>query len=217
MAHSAETRKKLSLAAKRQWLRPTTRSKMVAAISDAWNRPGYRQKLKAKFREQRGTIEYRTKQGALVKKAMARPEVRQKIRRISKDPTYRLKLSLAQKKAYAEGRRKVTVSAANKTRISAFEKALCIELRSRGLRVVVQHKLVPTRFIGDLYLPLYDLVIEVDGHPSHYTEEGQLRMKMRDTLVRQSYRIKHLGQKALRRGVKYCASLVLRDLKGSHD
>jgi len=76
--------------------------------------------------------------------------------------------------------------------LSDLEERFAKVLKSRGVDFVPNHSL-RTGFIADFLIPHKKLIIEIDGHRSHFTVAGKHKKRFRDYQLRRSgYRVVHL-------------------------
>lgn len=175
--------------------------------------PGLERELK-----RRRTKAYRMRHSEILTKAMNRPSVRRELLARSKDPAYKRTLGNAQKKAWKEGRRTVCGFMLRPSgRVSESEKVLAERFKEEGIPCQSQFKVPGTRYEADFYFEEVNLIVEYDGHPSHYDDRKRiLHDKKRDRVLRKlGYHVLHLRKRDIsgRKAKKHCVARVLGMVK----
>jgi very-short-patch-repair endonuclease len=76
--------------------------------------------------------------------------------------------------------------------LSDLERTFAAMLDSNGVEYIPNQPL-RTGFIADFLLPDKNIIIEVDGHRSHFTKQGKQKKRFRDYMLRRSgYKVVHL-------------------------
>jgi very-short-patch-repair endonuclease len=174
---NANWRRKISLGMKRAW---RTSAKLKAELA------------------RRKTKKYKLMMHHIEKKAMNRPEVRRKLRGIWRNPEYRRKQRLARLKSWRRsGRRFFGIP---HSRISYTENEVSRMLRKNGHAFQTQFEVPGTRYVADIFFSKKKVIVEIDGHDSHWKDERRMKHDAkRDRILRSlGYRVYHLGPGKLR-------------------
>ncbi len=207
---SLEARQKIGRAAAARWQDEDIRRRTIDGIKRAWCSPEYREKWLKTATLNRSTAEYRKAHSEMAKKAANTPDYKRKWEIIRKSKEYREKLSIAQRKAYEEGRRVPAGAAAGETvQISIAEIGLGKELKASGVRFQKQFRIPETFYRADFYISSHNLIVEVDVHPFHYRPEGIAHGKKRYKKLKDlGYKQLHLKHKSIKRGFEFCLNKI---------
>ena len=129
--------------------------------------------------------------------------------RVCRSSKQRELVSKAREKAFADGTAVAFWKYAPGTKVSKIEKKVVSAIKSKGLCCRPQFSVPGTRYTADVLVGR-DLIVEVDGHPSHYQDARVIAHgKVRDKKLKElGYRVLHLKLRSLARGAWYCASRV---------
>lgn len=135
--------------------------------------------------------------------------------KIASDPKHTIKLRKAAKKRIAEGKGTKFWEFANKHNgPSKLEFKILKMLQNIGLKPIHQFPVPNTSYVGDMYFPKFKLIVEVDGHPSHYTKAGKRHKRIRERILHANgFRTLHLNQKILDRSAHVIVGKVTRKLQ----
>jgi very-short-patch-repair endonuclease len=82
-------------------------------------------------------------------------------------------------------------------------------LQASGLYPVHQFPVPETLFVADFCFVNKKIIVEVDGHPYHYTKKGRAHKRMRDKIIRsKGYTVIHLRQKELDKSMDSIVSRI---------
>lgn len=142
--------------------------------------------------------------GETMKRRFSDPKFKNKhlkaVIKASVNPQRRKRIS----KSHRLGRRNGTINHrfwehANKSNGPSLKELKIVKaLDASGLVHIHQFPVPSTCYVADICFPVNKLIVEVDGHPSHYTKEGKARMRKRDRKLRSlGFSVMHLSQRIL--------------------
>jgi|SRR5271157_420851 len=131
------------------------------------------------------------------------------MKRVMRDKRIRAKISQTEKLQFKNGR-KMSGAAVSTRQVSKNEFILLAILRKAGIACEHQYAVVGTRYKADIFIPHQNLIVEIDGHPSHYSAKGRRATRRRDLVLRRlGYRILHLRTRQIKKGMESCSAKVL--------
>lgn len=93
---------------------------------------------------------------------------------------------------------------------SWLEKIMREELEQRGIEFV-QEKPFRNGFVADFAIPDKKIIIEVDGHPAHFTESGMKKTIFRDLMFKRiGWKIFHLTEQEILENVEKHLNNIFR-------
>ena len=195
---------------------PKVRKRVSEGVRRAWKDPVFHAKMKAKLQARSQRPEYLKNLSAGVSKWFK--DNADVVKKRCRNRKWRAKLSRAQKKAYREGRRVPCGACVMPHPTSYFERCIEQELCKRGVAgFISQFRIAGTRYCADLYFAKQKLIVEIDGHPSHYLERASADRR-RDRRLRQlGFHILRLRRRDLRRGFTFCVAVVVCKLEEVND
>jgi very-short-patch-repair endonuclease len=120
----------------------------------------------------------------------------------------RKRISETEKEQFKHGR-KLTGAAIFPVKVSKNEYLLVAALVEQKVKCIHQFKVPETRYTADIFIPSSNLIVEIDGHPSHYTYRRKFDIR-RDKILRGlGYHVLHLKTKEIKKGISFCLVSVL--------